>query len=86
MSFLPIVERELRVAGRRPATYWIRLGFALVGAGIVGLALLFAGVVQTGGLRIGGGLFYFLSLLALAFSASSTSPRTVVWRVASTAT
>jgi len=69
MSFLPIVERELRVAGRRPATYWIRLGFALVGAGIVGLALLFAGVAQTGGLRIGGGLFYFLSLLALAFSA-----------------
>ena len=31
MTFLPIVERELRVAARRPATYWLRLGVALVG-------------------------------------------------------
>lgn len=29
MIFLPIVARELRTAGRRPATYWVRAGAAL---------------------------------------------------------
>src|SRR5882672_6159655 len=29
MIFLPIVERELRVASRRRATHWVRAGFAL---------------------------------------------------------
>src|SRR3974390_2060745 len=29
MSFLPIVTRELRVAGRKPGTYWQRTGAAL---------------------------------------------------------
>jgi ABC-type transport system involved in multi-copper enzyme maturation permease subunit len=28
MTFLPIVARELRIASRRPATYWIRTGAA----------------------------------------------------------
>jgi ABC-type Na+ efflux pump permease subunit len=39
MTFLPIVERELRVAARRWGTYWARLSMALVatclGAGII---------------------------------------------------
>src|SRR5947208_1990957 len=69
MTFLPIVDRELRVAARRPATYWTRLLFAIAGAGIVRLALLFAAAAQTGASGIGGWLFYFLSLLALGFSA-----------------
>ena len=69
MTFLPIVDRELRVAARRPATYWTRLVFAIAGAGIVGLALLFAAAAQAGASGIGGWLFYFLSLLALGFSA-----------------
>lgn len=30
MPFLPIVARELRVASRRPTTYWLRSGAALV--------------------------------------------------------
>ncbi len=30
MTFLPIVARELRVASRRPGTYWVRGGGALV--------------------------------------------------------
>ena len=34
MNFLPIVERELRVAARRPGTYWLRFGVALIAAGI----------------------------------------------------
>jgi ABC-type transport system involved in cytochrome c biogenesis permease component len=29
MTFLPIVERELRVASRRAGTYWVRTGVAL---------------------------------------------------------
>jgi hypothetical protein len=31
MTFLPIVERELRVAARRHSTYWSRVGAALMG-------------------------------------------------------
>ena len=69
MTFLPIVQRELRVAARRAATYWTRLAFALAGAGVVGMALVFAAVSQTGGSRVGAGVFYFLSLMALGFSA-----------------
>jgi ABC-type transport system involved in multi-copper enzyme maturation permease subunit len=34
MTLLPIVERELRVAARRRATYWSRVGSALVALGI----------------------------------------------------
>ena len=34
MRFLPIVERELRVAARRAGTYWTRLGLALLATGI----------------------------------------------------
>ncbi|HYT60684.1 MAG TPA: ABC transporter permease subunit [Haliangiales bacterium] len=69
MSFLPVIERELRVAARRPATYWTRLAFGLVGAGVVSLALVFAAVAETGASRVGSGLFSFLSLLGLGFSA-----------------
>ena len=31
MTFLPIVERELRVAARRRSTYWIRFAIGLAG-------------------------------------------------------
>ena len=34
MTFLPIVERELRVASRRRGTYWLRCGVALAVIGI----------------------------------------------------
>lgn len=34
MTFLPIVQRELRVAARRRATYWTRLGIALLATGM----------------------------------------------------
>ena len=34
MNFLPIAERELRVAARRPGTYWLRLGCALFFAAV----------------------------------------------------
>jgi hypothetical protein len=50
MIFLPIVDRELRVAARRPATFWLRVAAALtafvVAAGIYAL-------LQIGGMRGG---------------------------------
>jgi ABC-type transport system involved in multi-copper enzyme maturation permease subunit len=66
MTFLPIVDRELRVAARRPATFRNRwLAAAIVAAG--GLAMMLAGQL-TFGLRIAGS-FAFKSLagVALAF-------------------
>ncbi len=32
MTFLPIIERELRLRARSPANYWSRFAVALVGA------------------------------------------------------
>ncbi len=69
MTFLPVVDRELRLAARRRATYWTRLLFAIVCAGIVGLVLMFAWAARGGTSGIGSGLFLFLTLLALGFSA-----------------
>ena len=69
MTFLPVVERELRVASRRRGTYWTRLLFAAGCAGIVGLVLMFTWAIQGGTSGIGAGLFYFLTLIMLAFSA-----------------
>jgi ABC-type transport system involved in cytochrome c biogenesis permease component len=40
MTFLPIVDRELRVASRQSGTHWIRLSAALVGLVIGGWVLL----------------------------------------------
>src|SRR5882762_353877 len=42
MTFLPIVERELRVASRRRGTYWNRTLAASVGIGITAVLLLLA--------------------------------------------
>ncbi len=58
MTFLPIVERELRVAARRWSTYWLRVvaaGVALVmGGGMLLLTLVpFSGQMQSGGLMFG---------------------------------
>ena len=69
MSFLPVVDRGLRVAARRRGTYWTRLLFAGVCAGIVSLVLMFAWVAQGGTSGVGAGLFYFLTLIVLGFSA-----------------
>ena len=40
MIFLPIVERELRVAARRPGTYWMRLTAALTALVVLASALI----------------------------------------------
>jgi ABC-type transport system involved in cytochrome c biogenesis permease component len=40
MTFLPVVERELRVASRRRGPYWSRFAAAMIGAGLAALTLL----------------------------------------------
>ena len=65
MTFLPVVDRELRVAARRRGTYWTRLLFAGICAGLVGLVLMFAWVAQGGASGVGAGLFYVLLRLCV---------------------
>ena len=67
MTFLPIVERELRVAARRPGTYWVRFGVAgtLLGlmAGFYGISVVFGLDWLAGGQN----LFLVLQWCALPF-------------------
>jgi hypothetical protein len=66
MTFLPIVERELRVAARRKSTYRFRL-FAAIGAiGIVGLLLLMAETLAAAG-KYGGLVFNALAWLSFSY-------------------
>ena len=60
MSFLPIVQRELRVGARRVATYRFRLISALVAILFVGGLLLWAEVTSARA-AIGTGMFYTLA-------------------------
>jgi len=57
MTFLPIVERELRLAARRKSTYWIRFATGLA-AGIIGGMAFFLTVL---GARLGIGFVPGLS-------------------------
>jgi len=67
MTFLPIVEREMRVAARRPQTQWFRL---LAAVAAIGLAfVIFAahqGPASTG--QLSKLIFMALSVLAFGFS------------------
>jgi hypothetical protein len=71
MTFLPIVERELRVAARKRSTFWLRVIAALVslaiGSGI--LILSKVGVFNT--TTLGGVLFTALTWLALGAALSA---------------
>ena len=60
MTFLPIVHRELRVASRRPATYWSRMTTALVAIAITAMVLLPTGA-QLSPQMAGGILFKALT-------------------------
>lgn len=66
MTFLPIVQRELRVAARKASTIWFRVLAALVAliiaAGFLTLSLVFG----TSNARFGPGLFSTLTWMALA--------------------
>lgn len=65
MTFLPIVERELRVAARRSSTYWMRTGVVLVVVLVAGWVFM----VSTGSRssEIGRMLFYVLTAAAALY-------------------
>jgi hypothetical protein len=65
MTLLPVVERELRVAARRPSTYWTR-GLAAVGMMGVWL-LLFLANRGASAAEVNRTLFIALGVLALGF-------------------
>ncbi len=58
MTFLPIIQRELRVVARKPGTYWLRFGAAM---GAFALWAILAGR-GSGGASLGAATFYDLSL------------------------
>lgn len=66
MTFLPIAERELIVAARRPTTFRVRRGAALVAILAAFFVLVFGG--SFGGAQgVGGALFNFLSIGTFLF-------------------
>src|ERR1041385_1755399 len=75
MTFLPIVERELRVAARRRGTFWLRIMAALIalviGGGFIGLE--YMQDVLSGGsqLRLGGPVFKTLTWMSFAAALSA---------------
>jgi hypothetical protein len=69
MTFLPIVERELRVASRRWYTFWGRLGAAAFALAIFfGLQLLAS--VSHGGFKAGQVQFWILKWISFLFACS----------------
>lgn len=66
MTFLPVVERELRAASRRRATYWGRLVVAVIGWGVAGWILFAAGA---GHVQNGAVVFKVLAVLIFAYAA-----------------
>ena len=73
MSFLPIAERELRVAARLRSTFWVRIAAALV-ATIIGGAffvLINAAGFGAGGTNPGQVIFAVLTWISLAASLSA---------------
>jgi ABC-type Na+ efflux pump permease subunit len=65
MTFLPIVGRELRVASRRRATYWIRCAIALAAIGTGGVVYMINQVKPPR--EFGQNLFQTLSVLAFLY-------------------
>ncbi len=73
MVFLPIVERELRLAGRKRSTFWVRVAAALV-ALVIGIGFLISSEVSgfaAGTASHGKGLFAVLTWLSLAVALSA---------------
>ena len=65
MTFLPIVERELRVATRRRSTYWLRVVAASV-ALLIGGGMLLVSLIPFAGSMPGSALFGTLTWMSLA--------------------
>ena len=65
MTFLPIVDRELRVASRKAWTFWVRVMAAGVAVFIATGFLLIAVIEATSAAHLGGWLFGILTWLSL---------------------
>jgi len=66
MTFLPIVDRELRLASRKAWTFWLRVTAAGVALFIASGFMLIALAEAVGTAQLGGPLFATLSWLSLA--------------------
>ncbi len=66
MTFLPIVDRELRVAARRGGTYWMRWAAAL--AALVGAIFIYVSTYREGAKDAGLPLFVALAVLANVYA------------------
>ncbi|MSU59439.1 MAG: hypothetical protein EXS35_14920 [Pedosphaera sp.] len=71
MTFLPIVDRELRISARKRGTFWVRVTAALVAIVIAGgfLLLSTAEVVSTS--QLGSAMFGTLSWMSFAVALSA---------------
>jgi len=65
MTFLPIIDRELRVAARKRSTFWLRAASALVGMAIGGGIMMLSRIGAFGASAMGDALFGVLTWLAL---------------------
>jgi ABC-type multidrug transport system permease subunit len=65
MTFLPVVERELRVVARRPGTYWGRLAAAACVMGVWLALLIGSRAIQPD--VFGKNLFFAFGVIALSF-------------------
>src|SRR6185369_10360009 len=71
MTFLPIVERELRVAARKRVTFWLRVAAALV-ALVIGAGFLLIASAEAGGrMPLGRALFGTLTWMSLGGALSA---------------
>jgi ABC-type transport system involved in multi-copper enzyme maturation permease subunit len=68
MTFSPIVERELRTASRRRATFWTRMAFAVIAVAIACVTLIVVGAFQPKS-GAGGGVFLALVVMGFGFCA-----------------
>src|SRR5258706_4276625 len=73
MTFLPIVDRELRVAARKRSTFWVRVAAAMVALVIAVGFLLMTEIsfFRSGPASLGRGLFAVLTWLSLAAALSA---------------
>src|SRR5258706_11028803 len=73
MTFLPIVDRELRVAARKRSTFWVRVAAAMVALVIAVGFLLMTEIsfFRSGPSSLGRGLFAVLTWLSLAAALSA---------------
>ena len=71
MTFLPIVERELRVAARKRSTFWLRVVAALVSLVIGSAVMILSTVGAFSSATLGGVLFGILTWLALGVALSA---------------